>query len=149
MHIHMRDGQVINGLLLNLCASLALTGAAFGATDPSPLELKSLQFAPTAIDTGAGDAEVTVSISSNAGSTVTYFETSFLDPSGVFRRSAATKVSANQSGTASVKVTFPKFSSSGTWTLSGAFVIDSKGNTLTLDTAELVGQGFQTRLTVT
>src|SRR5216684_2637461 len=101
-------------LLLTLMAGLAFAG-----DDTTPPELKSLQFTPVTIDTSRGTAEVTLSFNAtDDASGVTYFEATFLEPSGGFHQSASTKFAPTLAATNSVKITFPRFSNSGTWTLS-------------------------------
>ena len=131
-------------LLLTLMAGLAFAG-----DDTTPPELKSLQFLPATIDTSRGTAEVTLSFSvSDDVSGVTYFEATFLEPSGGFHQSASIKFAPTLAATNSVKITFPRFSNSGTWTLSRVLLSDAAGNTLLLDTDGLNGRGMPTRLEV-
>lgn len=136
-------------LLITFAAGSASTGLAFAGDDTTPPELKSLQFTPATIDTSTGAAEVTLSFSvTDDASGATYFEASFLDPSGAFRQSASAKFAPTLAATSSVRVTFPQFSNSGTWTLSQVFLSDSAGNTLILDAEGLSRRGFPTRLEV-
>jgi hypothetical protein len=138
----------ICGLAVILSAGIVLTGTTLAAVDPAPLELKSLRFSPAAIDTGSNAAVVTINFTVGGGvSGASYFEASFVDPSGVSRQSATARIAPTQSATLSIK--FPQFAGSGTWTLASVFISDSAGNTLSLDTAELSRHGFATRLEVT
>ena len=131
-------------LLLTLMAGLA-----FGGDDTTPPELKSLQFSPATIDTSRGTAAVTLSFSAtDDASGVNYFEATFLDPSGGAHHSASLKFAPTVASTNSVTITFPRFSDSGTWTLSRVFLSDAAGNTLLLDTDGLNGRGMPTRLEV-
>ncbi len=134
-------------LLAALAAGTVFSGLASGGDDATPPELKSLRFTPATIDTSTGPAEVTVSFSAVA-SGATHFEATFVDASGTFRQSASAKFAHTLSGTNSVKVTFPRFSNAGSWTLSHVFLGDADGNTLVLDNDKLVRRGFPTRLEV-
>jgi Bacterial Ig-like domain len=126
-----------------LAAAMTLTLPAFG------LELQSLRFTPTDIDTGPSAAQVAIHFTvADEGSEVTYFEASFVDPSGISRLSASAKLAPSPTVIGSVEIVFPQFTNSGTWTLSTVFVSDSAGKTLLLDTAELNRRGFVTRLEV-
>src|SRR5258706_1714919 len=134
---------------LVLPLAFVLPGLAGGGDDSTPPELKSLRFTPESIDTSRGNAEVTLSFTaSDDASGVNYIEATFLDPSGVFRRSASAKFAPAVAWTNSVKITFPRFSNSGTWILSHVFLSDAAGNTLVLDTDGLNGRGIPTRLEV-
>jgi len=138
-----------NGFLAALAAGTVFTGLAFGGDDTTPPELKSLQFTPPTIDTSRGAAEVTLSFTAtDDASGVNYFEAAFVDPSGVSYQSASTKFAPTVASTKSVKITFPRFSNSGTWTLSHVFLSDAAGNTLRLETDGLNGRGIPTRLDV-
>ena len=138
-----------DGLLAALAAGTVFTGLAFGGDDTTPPELKSLQFSPGTIDTSRGTADVTLSFkTTDDASGVTYFEAAFVDSSGVFNQSASAKFAPSVSSTNSVKITFPRFSNSGTWTLSHVFLSDAAGNTLALDTDGLNGRGIPTQLDV-
>jgi|SRR5579864_196750 len=139
-----RCPRLPGALLLTLAAGLA-----FGGDDTTPPELKSLRFTPATIDTSSGTAEVTLSFSvTDDASGANYFEAVFVDPSGVGRQSASAKFTPTLAGTNSVRFTFPKFSSSGTWILSQVFLSDAAGNTSVLDVDGLTGRGFPTRLEV-
>jgi hypothetical protein len=54
-----------------------------------------------------------------------------------------------RSVSSALKITFPRFSEPGQWTLSSVFLSDAAGNTLVLDTESLIRLGFRTRLDVT
>jgi hypothetical protein len=136
-------------ILRTLLAGLVLTGLAFGSDDTTPPELKSLRFTPDTIDTSRSVAEVTLSFSvTDDASGATYFEVTFMDPSGGLRRTASTKFAPTLAATNSVKITFPRFSDSGTWTLSQVFLSDAAGNTLSLDADDINGRGIPSRLEV-
>jgi len=119
------------------------------AADATPPELKSLQFTPVTIDTSAGPAEVTLSFSIADGSSpVTYFEAAFVDSSGTFSQSVTAKFPRTPSATGSAKVTFPRFSNAGSWTLTRVFLSDADGNTSLANHEELLRRGFPTKLEV-
>jgi len=136
-------------LLAVLAPGLISTGLVSGAGDTTPPELKALRFSPASIDTSRNAAEVTIAFSAiDDASGVAYFEASFVDPSGTFRQSASAKFAPTLSLTTSAKTTFPRFSSSGSWTLSQVFLSDAAGNTSILDSASLSARGFPTKLEV-
>jgi hypothetical protein len=138
-----------NWVLAAVAAGTVFTGLSFGGDDTTPPQLKSLQFTPASIDTSTGTAEVTLSYSvSDDASGVTYFEAAFVDASGMGHQSASARFAPTLAATNSVKVTFPRFSNSGTWTLVHVFVSDAAGNTLILDGDGLSGRGLPTRLEV-
>jgi Bacterial Ig-like domain len=134
-------------LLLTL--AVVLPGLALAGDDTTPPELKSLRFTPAIVDTSAGTAEVTLSYAvTDDASGVNYFEATFVDASGAFRQSASAKFAPTLAATNSVKVSFPQFCNSGTWTLNHVFLSDAAGNTLILDEDGLSGRGLPTRLEV-
>lgn len=142
-------GPLCATLLITVVAGLLSTGSAFCADDTEAPKLTSLRFTPASIDTSKGPAVVTVSFAaSDDASGVAYFEVSFVDPSGVFRQAGSAKFAPTLSATNSIRITFPRFSPSGTWTLSHVFLADSAGNTLILDSDALRGGGFPTSLQV-
>jgi hypothetical protein len=135
----------------------ALRGLGFGtrlevisAQDTEPPSLASIGFTPNTIDTSQGPATVEVEYRAmDALSGVTSLEVIFQSPSGVtLQRGTATFPSLN-SVSDKLKVTFPRFSEPGEWTLSGASLADAAGNTLILDPDGLAKMGVQTRLQVT
>jgi hypothetical protein len=137
------------GLLAAVAAATVLTGSAFGGDDMTPPELKSLRFTPAIVDTSAGTAEVTLNYAvTDDASGVNYFEATFVDASGAFRQSASARFAPALAATNSVKVTFPQFCNSGTWTLAHVFLSDAAGNTLILDADGLSGRGLPTQLEV-
>jgi hypothetical protein len=138
-------------LLVGLAAGLLLPGSAFGAEDKDTEapKLVSLQFSPASIKTSTSAAEVTLSFTAtDDASGVTYIETGFVDPTGTARQKVSAKFAPTLSTTSSIRITFPRFSNSGTWTLSQVFLSDAAGNTLVLDADGLIGRGFPTRLEV-
>ena len=129
--------------------SALISFSAFAVEDRVPPEVKSLRFTPETIQTGTKGADVTVDFTlSDDSSGVTFFEVTFIDPAGVMRRSATLKFAPTLSVTSSATITFPPFSTSGTWTLSQLFLSDAAGNTLVLGADALSGRGFPTRLEV-
>jgi len=135
--------------LVTLAGTLLLPVLAIGGDDTIPPELKSLRFTPATIDTSTGAAAVTLSFSvTDDASGATYFEASFLDPSGAFHQSASVKFAATLAATNSLAVTFPQSSNAGTWTLSHVFLGDAAGNTSILSTDDLSRRGFPTSLEV-
>jgi hypothetical protein len=118
-----------------------------GLAQPS---ITALSFTPAAIDTSAGPANVTVNFSlSDANSGVSFFSTAFVDPSGFFFQGTSKVLSPpSNSVTDSVTISFPRFSTSGTWTLATVFIIDTAGKTLILNSNDLATAGFATTLQV-
>src|SRR5207245_1339680 len=112
--IHSLTSEAGNSMpirLVILVAAVTLTHSAVG------LELKSLRFGPVDIRTGSSAAEVTIHFTvADEVSDVRYFEASFVDPSGVSRLSASVELSPSAMVTGSVKIVFPQFTNSGTWT---------------------------------
>jgi len=141
--------SLLGAISLTIVAALVSTGSAFGSEDTTPPELKALRFSPPEIQTSTGPAEVTITFTvTDDASGVHYFEAAFVDPTGVVHRSAASKFGPNRSLTDSTKITFPRFSIAGEWTLSHVFLSDAAGNTLFLDNAALIRAGFPARLEV-
>ncbi|HEY6392735.1 MAG TPA: hypothetical protein VIX89_15755, partial [Bryobacteraceae bacterium] len=124
---------------------MALPGV--GLAQPA---ISALSFTPAAINTSAGPAGVTMNFSltdSSAG--ISYFETAFADPFGGFGPRASKSFSpASGSITDSVALSFPRFSTSGTWNVAYVFLQDTAGNTLFLDSNGLAAAGFTTALSV-
>lgn len=142
-------GSLLAALLVTLSACLFSPASASGAEDTEAPKLASLRFTPASIDTGKGPADVTVSFAAtDDASGVAHFEVSFVDPSGVFRQAGSAKFAPTLSATNSIRITFPRLSVPGTWTLSHVYVADAAGNTLILDSNALLGAGFPTSLQV-
>ncbi|HEY6391021.1 MAG TPA: Ig-like domain repeat protein [Bryobacteraceae bacterium] len=97
-------------------------------------ELASVRFSPEAIDTSQGEAVVTVEFKASADvSGVKSFEVVFASPSGVMSpKGLATFSPASKEVSGSVKITFPKSSEQGAWTLLTLILSDEAGNTLVL-----------------
>jgi hypothetical protein len=145
-----RKAQRWPSLKLRIVIGFALITSAgrLLAEDGRPPELKALRFWPETIATMDG-TEVTVSFSvTDDISSEIYVEAAFLDASGALYRSAS-KFASTLSPTDSLKVSFPRFTKSGVWTLSHLFISDTAGNTLSLGTSDLSRRGFPTRLEVT
>ncbi len=69
-------------------ALIALPVGALAQSSAAPV-LTALNFAPTAINTGGASATVTVNFTSTDNfAPIFYFETAFVDPSGVFAQRA-------------------------------------------------------------
>src|SRR5690348_13509592 len=132
-----------------LFALIALPVGAFAQSSAAPV-LTALSFSPAAINTGGAPATVTVNFTStdNFGP-IFYFETAFVDPSGVFfQRGAKVLSPARTPATDSVAITFPAFSPAGTWNLAYVFIADTSGGSLFLGTGDLAAAGFPTALQV-
>jgi len=128
---------------------LLIPAPAPGSNDTLPPQLKAVGFAPAAIRTITGAAEVVVAfVATDDASGLTYFEAAFVDPSGASRQAASARFAPALSAANTVRIVFPRFANSGAWTLASVFLSDSAGNTLVLDTDALVGLGFPTRLEV-
>src|SRR5258706_9323948 len=144
-----RRGLLHTAWLTALAGTLIVPVLALG-DDSSPVELQALQFTPSAIDTTTGAAQVTLNFTArDAVSGVNFFEAGFVDASGVARQSASARFARSRSAANSVRITFPKLSTAGTWPLAQVFLGDAAGNTLVLDYEGLVRRGFPTRLEVT
>jgi hypothetical protein len=112
--------------------------------------LTSLGFSPTAINTTAGSATVTISYSvtddlSGANSICARFDS----PSGAQVRSSCVAISPATSHSGSIDLQFPQFGEGGTWLLEIYGLADAVGNVRGYSTAELAAAGFPTGLTVT
>ena len=142
-------GPICTILLALAGGAIPLIGLLFGADDTTPPELKSLAFTPASITTSARPAEVTINFTAtDDASGAAYFELTFVDPSATVRQSASAKFAPTLSGTHSVRITFPRFSVPGAWTLSKVFLSDAAGNTSILGADDLSSRGFPTRLEV-
>jgi hypothetical protein len=136
-------------LLAALAVALISASSASGADDTEAPKLTSLRFTPASIETGKGTAEVTVSFAATDDTSgVAHFEFRFVDPSGAFQQAGSAKFAPTLSATNSVRITFPRLSAPGTWTLSQVYLADAAGNTLILDSDGLRGGGFPTSLQV-
>jgi hypothetical protein len=112
--------------------------------------LTALGFSPTAINTTAGNAAVTVSYSvTDDLSGATLLCARFDSPSGTQVRSDCATFPAATSHSGSIVVDFPQFGEGGIWTLAVYNVMDAVGNLRAYSTAELAAAGFPTELAVT
>jgi hypothetical protein len=137
------------GFLAAIAAGTVFSGLAFGGDDTTPPELKSLSFTPESIDTSTRAVEVTISFSvTDDSSGANYFEAAFVDSSGAVRQAATARFAPTLSATHSVRVAFPRFSNSGTWTLANVFLSDAAGNTLVLDADGIRRRGYRCQLEV-
>jgi hypothetical protein len=123
---------------------IAMPLAAFGQPN-----LTAFNFTPTTINTASGPATVTVNFSAtDSAAGIFYFETAFVDPTGVFFQRGSKLLVPSTSVTSSVTIPFPAFSNSGAWTVGGVFLLDTSGNTTFLTPDQLSGMGFPTVLQV-
>jgi hypothetical protein len=142
-------GRFVVALLAWLGLVLMPTNSVLAAEDTTPPELTSLGFTPELIRTSVGPAEVTIGFTATDDSSgVIYFEAAFRDPSGVFSQSVSAKFDPTLSTKATAKVTFPRFSNAGSWTLTLVLLSDAAGNTLILNTDQLISRGIPTTLQV-
>ncbi len=136
--------------LLAFLILMALPGVGLAQSSAAP-SLTALSFTPTAINTSASPATVTVNFTSTdtfAG--VFYFETAFVDPSGIFFQRTSKFLSPPRSpATDSVSIGFPQFSPPGAWTLAYVFLADTAGGSTFLGTGSIAAAGFPTALQVT
>jgi len=132
--------------ILGPLAMLALPGAGFAQPN-----LTAFSITPNTINTASASANVTLNFTAtDSASGVLYFETAFVDPTGVFLQRGSQLFSpALNTVNGSVTITFPAFSNSGTWTVGTIFLLDNAGNTTVLDTATISGLGFPTTLQIT
>jgi hypothetical protein len=120
------------------------------SVDATPPNLTAFSFAPAAIDTTAGPANVAVNFSATDDlSGVSSFEVDFVSPSGGSTQHSVVNLNPAVSVTGSGTLTFPRFSEAGTWTVSVVYVGDAAGNTSILGPTILAQLGFATNLTVT
>jgi hypothetical protein len=136
-------------ILLLAFAAFASGGSAFAGEDTTPPELKSLSFTPASIDTSTQAAEVILTFTvTDDSSGANYFEAAFFDSTGTARQTASARFTPTLSATHTLRVSFPKFSASGTWNLANIFLSDAAGNTLVLDADGVRGRGFPWQLEV-
>ena len=118
--------------------------------DSEPPVLTSLRFAPEAIDTTSAEAQVEVSFQATDNlSGIGSLEAVFVSPSGVSKRRGFKEFPSPNALNDSLKVTFPKLSEPGQWSLISVFMADAAGNTLALDADGLAGKGVSKNLYVT
>jgi len=104
------------------------------AMDTRSPELTYIRLSPEVIDTSQGEAIVTLEFKATDDlSGVKSAEAAFISPSGVMGPKGSALFSpARKEVTDSVKITFPKSSEAGAWTLSTLILSDAAGNTLVL-----------------
>ena len=104
------------------------------AADTRSPELTYIRLSPEVIDTSQGEAIVTLEFKATDDlSGVKSVEAAFISPLGVMGPKGSALFSpARKEVTDSVKITFPKSSESGPWTLSTLILSDEAGNTLVL-----------------
>ena len=156
-----------NQVSLNTAAlqglGLPATFTVFSApADTTPPQVTSFAFTPAVIDTSAGSALVTVTMTisddlsgadfSGDGSNVTLLHgAQFVSPSGLQARNtgAFTRTGGTTlNGTWQSTIFFPQFSEAGTWLATLFGIKDVVHNTSNLSTAALVSNGFPTQLVI-
>jgi len=111
--------------------------------------LTALGFSPTAINTTAGSATVTVSYAvTDDLSGATSICARFDSPSGAQVRSSCVAFPAAAGHSGSIDIDFPQFGEGGTWLLEIYGVGDAAGNVRGYTTAELAAAGYPTELQV-
>jgi hypothetical protein len=149
VHLRCRFQIAAVSIVLNVLAGALLSAVSVLAGDVNPPVLQSLRFSPDNITTTANGTGVNVTFTAtDEDSGVIYFETAFVSPSGTIHLPAFARFAAAPSHTESLNVTLPRFTESGTWTLSHVFLCDSAGNTSRMDTDSLTRRGFPTQLIV-
>src|SRR5882724_7681233 len=117
-----RSGSLCRTLRTSLVVGVLAASPAYSAGDKTSPQLQSLRFAPESLTTtSAPEVSITFTASDDE-SGVVYFETAFVDPSGTIRHPASVRFAPERSVTASVQITLPRFTASGTWTLSHVFL---------------------------
>lgn len=145
----MTNPAALRAILVVSLVPVLLPGL-MSAQDMNPPQLTAFTFSPTSIDTSAGSANVTVNFTvTDDSSGATYVELTFVDPFGNPLQRASSLLTPSLSASSSVTLTFPRFSSAGTWTVGTVFGADVAGNTTILDTTGLQSAGFPTTLNVT
>lgn len=106
--------------------------------------MKALSLSAAVVDTtqGPGELGVTFTVTDDMSGAV-YFEGTFTDASGVSRKSVSGRFEPSRTATFSAKLSFPRFSAPGAWTLSQVFLSDAAGNTAVLDADQLPNRGFE------
>jgi len=104
------------------------------ATDTKSPELTSIRLSPEAIDTSQSEVIVTLEFKATDDfSGVKSIEAVFTSPSGMAGpKGTALFLPASREVSDSLKITFPKSSETGAWTLSTLMLTDAAGNTLIL-----------------
>ena len=136
-------------MITRLSSLIVILAALSGVAAAQPV-VSAFNFAPPTIDTGSASANVSVTFTiTDATANASYFEMSFVDPSGAQVLRGIKNLTPAPSVSDSVSVTFPRFSAAGTWKVLAVFAADTAGNTTLLDTAGLAANGFHTDLVVT
>ena len=117
------------------------------AQDSDPPILTSLRLSPDTIDTSTAQTKVQVEFRATDNlSGVSSMEVVFESPSRVSKQRGFAEFPLPNDISDSIKVSFPKLSEPGQWTLNSALVMDAAGNTLILDADRLAGMGVRTAL---
>jgi hypothetical protein len=128
------------------------------ATQPDaiPPSLEDFSFFPTSINTVEGPATVRAFFTASDDlSGLAWLKVAFADPGPLsVLRGCSSFVFAPQNGaqgggTYDCDVEFPQFTEEGVWTVFNVDLSDAAGNTRSYTTAELIGLGVPTALTVT
>jgi hypothetical protein len=119
-------------------------------TDTAKPTLTSLQFAPSTVDLTSGASEVTIQLEANDDiSGVDAVEVSFNGPSGTQRLHASARLPRPlRSAKIPLVMTLAPSIEQGKWNIAAIVVTDAAGNTLTMDTDDLVRSGFPVSLMV-
>ena len=142
--VYLPDPASVSAAFPNL-GTLAVTSV----LDTTPPNLTSFTLTPAAIDTTTTSADVTVGFTlSDDLAGANSFQILFTSPSGNSTQLGSKTFTAATTVNDSLTVTFPRFSESGTWTVSAAIVGDAAGNTQILSASDLASRGPAT-LTVT
>lgn len=119
------------------------------AKDEMPPVLRLFSFAPARIDTSTRSAAVKAKFAASDDiSGVQQIEFVFRGPAGNFQSSGPHRIKSAVSVSGELELAFPRRSTAGQWTLHNVFVADAAGNTLMLETDELLRMGIPTVLEV-
>ena len=143
----------------NLAATLGLlllpTMVAAQTSDTAPPQLRGFAFAPEAIDVSGGPATVTVTIwvtddPAGVGPACCPVQFRFRSPTGGQTQdgNAAFSTGTPWDGTWTARISFPRFSEAGTWTVDYVSLRDQAGNTASLYAEDLRSKGFAAELDV-
>ena len=149
-------------LAMALCSSVSAIANA-QVEDVLPPNLVSLAFSPTSIDVSGSDQDVIFTLRITDGisgvatcNEVPGFSSTQLrlrSPSGGQFRGTVFCLRDLISGTVNdgvyqATVTFPQFSEAGTWQINSVLLVDTLGNSRSLNTTDLVAAGFPTELVI-
>lgn len=119
------------------------------AKDETPPVLRLFSFEPARIDTSTKGATVNAKFAASDDiSGVQQIEFVFKGPAGTFQSSGPQRTKGGASVSGDLSVSFPRRSMAGQWTLHTVFLSDGAGNTLMLETDELLRMGIPTALEV-